>query len=288
MDDANNYHRDTGEHISNEKNELQYIPFPTCNETGLPLELHYGVESELNCTIPFITDPFFHLLEFYIHNDAPLSCRLPAHSPAVAARKSALESISADAKGNAVLGLGTESGGFVPLTVALAGTLQRSHLHVANWLNVVVHTAAAAEESKKATKVKAKAGKKALAGAIDSASAYSISPATRNTRVIIGDSLTFVFSVRWYDSTELPLVQSAQKSSGGGGFTFVACLFSAAVSAGLVYLWLRGVDVPRGMRVGGVERLGRRETGLPKYNGYGYGIGGGQMNGADGGTGKRD
>ena len=35
---------DTGEHISNEKNELQYIPFPICNETGKPLELHYGVE----------------------------------------------------------------------------------------------------------------------------------------------------------------------------------------------------------------------------------------------------
>lgn len=34
----------TGEHISNEKNELQYIPFPICNETGKPLELAYGVE----------------------------------------------------------------------------------------------------------------------------------------------------------------------------------------------------------------------------------------------------
>lgn len=35
---------DTGEHISNEKNELQYIPFPICNETGKPLELQYGIE----------------------------------------------------------------------------------------------------------------------------------------------------------------------------------------------------------------------------------------------------
>ena len=35
---------DTGEHISNEKNELEYIPFPTCNETGKPLELQYGIE----------------------------------------------------------------------------------------------------------------------------------------------------------------------------------------------------------------------------------------------------
>lgn len=35
---------DTGEHISNEKNELVYAPFPVCNETGKPLELQYGIE----------------------------------------------------------------------------------------------------------------------------------------------------------------------------------------------------------------------------------------------------
>lgn len=39
-----------------------------------------GVTSiiETNCTIPFISDEFFHLLEFYVHNDAPLTCRIPA------------------------------------------------------------------------------------------------------------------------------------------------------------------------------------------------------------------
>ena len=36
---------DTGEHIENDKHELQYIPFPVCNETGKPLELQYGVEA---------------------------------------------------------------------------------------------------------------------------------------------------------------------------------------------------------------------------------------------------
>lgn len=35
---------ETGEHIVNEKGELQYIPFPTCNETGRPLELNFGIE----------------------------------------------------------------------------------------------------------------------------------------------------------------------------------------------------------------------------------------------------
>ena len=35
---------DTGEHIENDKHELQYIPFPVCNETGKPLMLQYGIE----------------------------------------------------------------------------------------------------------------------------------------------------------------------------------------------------------------------------------------------------
>jgi hypothetical protein len=39
---------DTGEHISNEKNELEYIPFPICNETGKPLDLQYGVEEGMD------------------------------------------------------------------------------------------------------------------------------------------------------------------------------------------------------------------------------------------------
>lgn len=35
---------DTGEHITDSKGELQYIPFPTCNETDRPLEFYFGVE----------------------------------------------------------------------------------------------------------------------------------------------------------------------------------------------------------------------------------------------------
>ena len=35
---------DTGEHVEDDRGRLQYIPFPTCNETGRPLELYFGVE----------------------------------------------------------------------------------------------------------------------------------------------------------------------------------------------------------------------------------------------------
>ncbi len=44
--------RETGEHISNENNELVYSPFPVCNETGRPLELLYGIEEGIEALCP--------------------------------------------------------------------------------------------------------------------------------------------------------------------------------------------------------------------------------------------
>ncbi len=38
----------------------------------------YDGRLDFNCTMSFISDEYFHLLEFYVHNDAPLTCRIPA------------------------------------------------------------------------------------------------------------------------------------------------------------------------------------------------------------------
>lgn len=57
---------DTGEHVTDSEGRIQYVPFPTCSETGKPLQLYFGREGEVNCTIDFIDDTFFHLLEFYV------------------------------------------------------------------------------------------------------------------------------------------------------------------------------------------------------------------------------
>jgi hypothetical protein len=35
---------DTGEHKQDKDGVLQYVPFPTCNETNRPLELKYGID----------------------------------------------------------------------------------------------------------------------------------------------------------------------------------------------------------------------------------------------------
>ncbi|KAJ5233030.1 hypothetical protein N7468_005986 [Penicillium chermesinum] len=56
---------------------LQYTPFVTCNETSSPLSLHYGISETINCTIPSLSDSLYHLLEFYVHSDVPMTCRIP-------------------------------------------------------------------------------------------------------------------------------------------------------------------------------------------------------------------
>ena len=154
--------------ITDDQGQLQYIPFMTCNETSRPLELYFGVEKgvsphppapsffrlwcgitiaqtalpladerltyslpEINCTVPVLPDPLFHLLEFYIHNDAPLTCRIPTH-PLTSAE-------TLDSAGNAGQPA-SPADSYIPLIFALSGTLQLSHLHINTGLNVLLHT----------------------------------------------------------------------------------------------------------------------------------------------------
>ncbi|KAF2763233.1 hypothetical protein EJ05DRAFT_506847 [Pseudovirgaria hyperparasitica] len=271
---------DTGEHITDELGQLQYIDFPTCSETGRPLELAFGVDKEINCTLDFISDPFFHLLEFYIHNDAPLTCRIPTR-PLTPDSSSSI-AIPVDSTNNQVGALGSQSTLYTPLVVALTGTLQLSHVHVANYLNLLLHAAP----------------KSTSPGTIDAASAYSVSSGTRHTKVIIGDALTLHFSVRWYPSPVLP---SGWAGVGGHIFlsTLVYCLLSAGAATAVCIAYFRGVALPRrlqryakdkvgnglggyGYGAGGLPQHGNgtAKNGYAGYGGYGYGV--------STGTGKRD
>lgn len=72
----------------------------------------------------------------------------------------------------------------VQIVFSVSGKLEFSHLHIANRMNVIFHLSEP--------------------GAIDSAAAYSTSPLTQATRIIIGDPLLLRFTVRWYSTTGLP------------------------------------------------------------------------------------
>ncbi|RMZ76683.1 hypothetical protein DV738_g4835, partial [Chaetothyriales sp. CBS 135597] len=71
---------DTGEHITDAHGNLQYIPFPTCAETNAPLSFAFGTpQTRQTCTIPELPDELYHLLEFFVHSDVPLTCRVPTY-----------------------------------------------------------------------------------------------------------------------------------------------------------------------------------------------------------------
>lgn len=222
------------------------------------MELLFGVEKEFNCTVDFIDDPFFHMLEFYVHNDVPLTCRIPTKPfPASALQKEFEESTKDKTDGQ-----GSLSEIYTPMIVALTGTLQHSHIHVSTSMNVLVHAVP----------------KSIAPGTIAAATAYSISREPP-TQIIIGDSLPLRFSVRWYPNTALP-----SGWSGVGGHltisTLIYCIISALASAAICIAYFRGVDLPKRLRSHGKDRLGGVERGGPAglggyglSNGYGYGPG---------------
>ncbi|KAF1813242.1 hypothetical protein P152DRAFT_513504 [Eremomyces bilateralis CBS 781.70] len=252
---------ESGEHITDENGQLQYIPFHICKETGRPLELLYGVDTTINCTLDFISDSLFHLLEFYVHNDAPLTCRLPTRplpslSPPSSTDKGVPDSgphdlpPPPDSASRPNTGIGADDPLYTPLLVALTGTLQLSHLHVSNHLNLIVHTAHGAlspSTSPPPNTNTPQRRKGAKDGLITAATAYSSPPFphtdSSNAKLVIGDELTLRFTVRWYGGA-LPV-----DGASGTRVSWAGCLYYLAVGAGfgggVVFAWLR-----RGKRAG--------------------------------------
>ncbi|KAK9776736.1 putative Autophagy-related protein 27 [Seiridium cardinale] len=244
---------ETGEHIQNEKDEIQWIPFPVCNETSRSLEFHYGVESDQNCTIAMIDDPFFHLLEFYIHSDAPLACRLPAR-PAPHIEE---------------VGEAPYKQEYIPLVFAMAGTLQLSHLHISTHLNVLLHSTPKHHIHPHDS------------GVLDSGAAYSTSPlshmeGSQTKRLVIGDPLPLSFSVRWFPTPALPKTEGKVEWQGMGGHIYASTVFYGLVSfiAGALAstMYFFGVVMPKklkGRGLGGATPLGYGVNGKGVGNGWG-------------------
>ncbi|KAI9651236.1 hypothetical protein NHQ30_001274 [Ciborinia camelliae] len=246
----------TGEHIQLEDNSLKYIPFPICNETGKPLELKYGVEE--------VTDSFFHLLEFYIHSDAPLSCRIPSRPAPTVHHANSYPNYKQE---------------YIPLVFALSGTLQLSHLHISTHLNVLLHSVAKHHLQKHDS------------GVIDSGVAYSTSPLSHITgpaaltkKLIIGDELPLRLSVRWFPTPLLPRENGKVEWNGLGGhvswFMIGYVLVAFGAGATVMGAWMVGWEVPRRMK-GWSGRLARagglgaaKSMGLGGATPLGYGVAG--------------
>ena len=202
-----------------------------------------------------------------------MTCRIPIRpltSGSVSARISAEE-------GTEALPL-SQNSNYIPLIIALTGTLKLSHLHVANYLNVLIHTtpdssiAFSAASSSSSTisifSLFSSSPSASKTSILDAATAYSVSSATRNTKIVIGDALPLRLRVRWFPTPALP-----PGWSGFGGHihfsTLGYCLLSALSSAALCLSYFRGIELPR--RIKSHRRSALGGEGL-RYNGWGYGV----------------
>ncbi|PYI05241.1 hypothetical protein BO78DRAFT_346220 [Aspergillus sclerotiicarbonarius CBS 121057] len=280
---------DSGEHITDNLGKLQYIPFPTCNETSLPLSLHYGVPETLTCTIASLSDDLYHLLEYYVHSDVPMTCRVPS---APLANQQIVDEDTGPA--------------YTPITFAVQGTLQLSHLHLWTDLNVLVHsigelggrgkeggylvagTAYSVPEFEEG-KGKGYGGEKGGDGDGEEGVVQAAKEpwtAGHGTKVVRGEPLTFSLSVRWVEGGRgigWPSSLGEEDAEGGRGrgwFSTVLFFGIAASFGALGALYWERNGRGRGGRDG---ILGVPVRGKGAVPGIGVGFGnGGRMNGYGG------
>ncbi|KAJ5502352.1 hypothetical protein N7463_005226 [Penicillium fimorum] len=267
--------------VTDNLGKLQYVPFVTCNETARPLSLHYGISETITCTIDSLSDELYHLLEFYVHSDVPMTCRVPTAPLTPSAGTAAHTDKDSDQKPGEADTLSTLADNgppFTPLTIALQGTLQLSHLHIWTDMNVVMHNMAsdaAAEQN-----IKTRAGQSGQPGFVVGGIAYStpefdntgknvkldedeesvaLAQAAREpwtaghgTKVVRGEPLTFSFHVAWLEGgasigwpvrpameSWLALATGSGKSSGSFFSKLVFFVMAASVGALVALFWER-------------------------------------------------
>ncbi|KAL9621227.1 MAG: hypothetical protein Q9160_004360 [Pyrenula sp. 1 TL-2023] len=278
--------------IADSAGSLQWVPFPTCNETLSPLALPFNTPMTLPCTIDSLSDELYHLLEFYTHDDVPLTCRIPS---------TPLSATSSNSPSSAALDDSTSSlVSWTPLTIALQGTLQLSHLHIHTSINTLLHTVPVTPSPPNPKSQPLPPHLQPYR--IIASTAYSVPNTTppslsqQGSKIIRNEPLTFTFNLGWIDGDVLPGMAgrpaTASVREHGVGFallSFFALGASAGVGGIVVLFYERGRFRRRGKGMegllGGGGMMGRAGGGggLGGYGGYGsYGGYGGT------GSGKRD
>lgn len=213
------------------------------------------------------------------------------------------------------VGAGSSGMEFIPLVISIGGKLEKSHVHIANKLNLVVHISHVPT---------APLPKPALGSLLDSATAYSTSPLDPDSQVRItpGAPLPLVITPRWYLTSTPPRGTTGRldghrqtvawaKPIGqkdGGHITVhtvIYCVLSCVATAVACCVYFRGWEFPKRLRRydfdrrgggggvwGGGNLEGNAGTGGRVGYGYGGGIGlglyGGAVGGGAGGWGKKD
>ena len=253
---------ETGEHIKDDHGSLQYIPFPTCNETSLPLAFPYATPQSLTCTIDALPDELYHLFEFFVHNDVPLTCRIPTYP---------LTHENTPAFDTGVKKEGLDET-WTPFTIALQGTLQLSHMHLHTSINVLFHTSDNETEPSH----------------LVASTAYSLpnsseTASREGTKIVRFEPLVLDFNVGWIDGAELPGMVGRPVmgvTSHRIGFSLLS-FFAVAASAGVGAMGMLVYERKKSGRSGyGNGILGgnvgpgtARTTGYGGYGNYSSGVG---------------
>lgn len=297
---------------------MQYIPFPTCKETLLPLSLRYGVSETINCTLASLPDDLYHLFEYYIHSDVPMTCRIPTEPLSSAA--SAFDRIAND-DSSAVAVLDNSGPSYTPLMFGLQGTLQTSHLHLWTDMNVLAHRISSVRGGRRSTKrqgyvvagtaysvpefdvVLGRAESKETEEVAIAEAAREPWTAGHGTKVVRGEELTFTFHVRWVEGGRTigwPSRGEDEEESGVAAVFSKVVFFGLAASVGamVALYWERKRRASwRGDGILGAPPRGKGSVGIVygnggRINGYGgYSAASGTAvvgNGGGYGIGKRD
>jgi hypothetical protein len=240
---------ETGEHITDDHGNLQYIPFPTCNETSLPLAFPFNTPQTQLCTIDALPDELYHLFEFFVHSDVPLTCRVPTYPFSPSSNpfdtQGSKKDVSAD--------LDT----WTPFTI-----------------NVLFHTSNSTLEPPHL-----------LASTAYSLPNSSSSAAREGTKIMRFEPLVLIFNVGWIDGTVLPgmvgrpVLGVKDHSVGFSLLSFFALMASAGVGAIGMLVYERKKSGRSGGYGNGIlggnigSGSAARNTGYGGYGGYSSGVG---------------
>lgn len=227
----------------------------------------YNTPQTQTCTIDSLPDELYHLFEFFVHSDVPLTCRVPSYplSQKELGIASTLPGVD---------GTGTEKDQWTPFTIALQGTLQLSHLHLHTHINVLFHISPEPESPAETVQ------SHLIASTAYSLPNTSSSTPLEGTKIVRNEPMVLTFNVGWVDGAVLPgmvgrpVLGIKDHSVGLSLLGFFAIAASAGVGAMAMLVYERrksgrsGV-YGNGLLGGNVGNGVARTSGYGGYGGYG-------------------
>lgn len=198
---------DNGEHKFDENNNIIYNRFPTCRETGKPLELRFMKDEKINCTFSLV-DEQFHLFQMYIHEDVPWSCRLTVGTKDEQEKEN-LGSDGLDLDDDEDHGAVKTTSYNVSVPFIMNAELHESHLRIDPRINLLL---VANDGNDGSFKLKSGVG-------------FGNGDPEARKRYVIDDDINFEFNVYW---------QKTPQSNAGVKDIFYACFMTLLVTLSIL------------------------------------------------------